>query len=182
MCCSAGLPSTKNWPAEWPRNIMVTTLRLRELFDYREDGALIRRVAASRSSKVGEEVGCLNPNGYKYASVDNKTYMVHVLVWIWHGREITTDLDHENQIGDDNRIDNLRPATHAQNMWNRRRPINNTTGAKGVTWHKEKRKFRVRIGVNGRRMHIGDFDDFELAELVALEARNKYHGQFANHK
>jgi hypothetical protein len=64
-------------------------------------------------------------------------------------------------------------------MWNTGLAKNNTSGVKGVTWKADKHKWRVRIGVNGKRIHIGDFADFELAELVAFEARAKYHGQFA---
>ena len=39
----------------------------------------------------------------------------------------------------------------------------------------------VDSGVNGKKKTIGYFDDIEFAELVAIEARNKYHMEFANH-
>jgi hypothetical protein len=39
----------------------------------------------------------------------------------------------------------------------------------------------VDIMVDSKKKYIGVFDDLELAELVAMEARNKYHGAFANH-
>jgi len=35
--------------------------------------------------------------------------------------------------------------------------------------------------VNGQRKYFGYFDDIELANLVAQEARNKFHKEFANH-
>jgi len=157
---------------------MITTNRLRELFDYC-DGTLVRRITVSNNSKVGEVAGFVGSFGYLYASVDGKTYPLHLLVWIWHGNA-PAKVDHENTKRHDNRIENLRLATRSQNMCNRRRPVNNTSGVKNVIWKKDKQKYRVRIGVNGKRMHIGDFADFELAELVAIEARAKYHGQFAN--
>lgn len=161
---------------------MLTPQRLRELFDYRQDtGELIRKVAISKSSKVGEVVGFFGHNDYRYASVDNRTYPLHRLVWKWHGFDDVEILDHINCNPMDNRIENLRPATKAQNMQNRGIAKNNTSGAKGVSWHKRKCKFQVRVGVNGKRIRIGYFDDFELAELVAIEAREKYHGKFANH-
>jgi hypothetical protein len=54
-------------------------------------------------------------------------------------------------------------------------------GVKGVNWNKSNKQWRVRVQVNKKRIHIGDFKDLELAELVAIEARNKYHGNFAKH-
>lgn len=159
---------------------MLTARRLRQLFDYRQDtGELVRLIATSRRSKVGEVAGFVGTNGYLYASVDGKTYPLHRLVWVWHGNEVS-EIDHLNNVRSDNRIENLRVATRSQNMWNTRLAKNNTTGVKGVIWKKDKEKFRVRIQVRGKRIHIGDFEDLELAEFVAIEARAKYHGQFAN--
>jgi hypothetical protein len=39
----------------------------------------------------------------------------------------------------------------------------------------------VRVKVNKKQKHIGVFEDIELADLVAQEARNKFHGAFARH-
>jgi hypothetical protein len=33
--------------------------------------------------------------------------------------------------------------------------------------------------INGVAKHLGQFEDLELAELVVIEARKKYHGEFA---
>jgi hypothetical protein len=66
-------------------------------------------------------------------------------------------------------------------MSNRKLFKNNTSGCKGVYWNKRNRKWQVSVGVSKKQKHIGYFDDLELAELVALEARDKYHGNFAKH-
>ena len=42
--------------------------------------------------------------------------------------------------------------------------------------------FKVGLAVNNKFKHIGYFNNIELAELVAIEARDKYHGAFACHK
>lgn len=55
----------------------------------------------------------------------------------------------------------------------------NNTGIKNVSWEAAKQKFRVALQVNKVRKFFGYFDDLELAELVAVEARAKYHGAFA---
>lgn len=159
---------------------MISHSRLKELFDYSPDGGFIRKVVLNRRSKVGEYVyGFSDRLGYKYASVDSKTYPMHRLIWAWHGHE-ESELDHVNRIRSDNRIENLRPASRCQNMWNKGKQSNNTSGVKGVCWKKDKDAWSVRLGVEGRRLHIGYFKEIELAELVAIEARAKYHGSFAN--
>ena len=35
--------------------------------------------------------------------------------------------------------------------------------------------------INGKKFYIGLFQDLELAELIAIEARNKYYKEWANH-
>lgn len=40
-------------------------------------------------------------------------------------------------------------------------------------------KYIARISINGKRKFIGLFENLELAELVMLEARNKYHKEFS---
>ena len=49
---------------------------------------------------------------------------------------------------------------------------------KNAEW---KRNWVVSIMVAGKRKYIGSFEDLELADLVATEARDKFHGQFARH-
>ena len=116
---------------------------------------------------------------YARVRVNQKAYGVHVVIFALHHGYIPETVDHVNGNPLDNRIENLRAATQQQNLWNQRR--NSTTGIKNVSWHKFSGKWQVRIRALGKRICLGLFDDIELAELVAIEARNKYHGEFANH-
>ena len=90
--------------------------------------------------------------------------------------------DHINQNGLDNRKQNLRPATHTQNVWNRRKfkKPNPTSKYIGVDWSKSLKKFRARITVNGKRLHLGSFDTPEQAAKAYDSAAKKFHGQFAS--
>lgn len=47
---------------------------------------------------------------------------------------------------------------------------------------KKNKKWNVTLAANNKSMYFGSFDDLELAELVAIEARDKYHGKFACHE
>lgn len=79
-------------------------------------------------------------------------------------------IDHINCNPLDNRWCNLREATTAENLRNRKRNKNNTTGIKGV--HKNKDGYMVRIC-------IGTYKSLEEAAKVYEEAVKLYHGKFA---
>jgi hypothetical protein len=87
-------------------------------------------------------------------------------------------VDHRDGNGLHNRRENLRHATRAQNNRNKRTPQNNTSGFKGVYWHKIARKWRAKIAFNGRSKHIGLYDTVEDAHAAYREASVKYHGEF----
>ena len=54
--------------------------RLRELFDYNEDGSFTRKVRTGMKTHVGQTVhGCLNPRGYRQTRANNIKYMHHRL-------------------------------------------------------------------------------------------------------
>ena len=89
------------------------------------------------------------------------------------------EVDHENGNGLDNQRHNLRMATRSQNMHNQGVRNDNTSGYKGVTWHKQHQKWMGRIRVDGRRLHLGLFDDVEEAARAYDSAAREHHGEFA---
>lgn len=154
---------------------------VRHLFDY-QDGQLIWKNPCARSkAKAGQRAGTLTPKGYRQVGVDWRLHMEHRLVFLWHHGYSPTQIDHINQDRSDNRIENLRAATPAQNSANTALRANNTSGMRGVRWDSLRKKWKVDVHANGRSVFSARFDDVELAELVSIEARNKYHGGFARH-
>jgi hypothetical protein len=165
----------------------ITQDQLKTLFDYRDDGNLTRRVAISGpSGKVGMVVGSFlgdttRPGkGYMATKISGKHYCIHRLIWMWHHGDMPEQIDHINRNSLDNRIENLRPATASQNTMNRKLFANSTSGCRGVSWHKKRGMWWSYVDVNKKRKSLGYFNDLELADLVAVEARSKFHGQFAN--
>jgi len=80
------------------------------------------------------------------------------------------EVDHINGDPSDNRKSNLRLCTHKQNMWNIKR--------KGVSYRKERKKWRARINVNNKEIFLGYFETKEQA-LKAYEDASSYHfGQY----
>jgi hypothetical protein len=88
-------------------------------------------------------------------------------------------VDHVDGDKLDNRRANLRLATNQQNQANVSRQSNNTTGFKGVHFHKGHGKYMARIGVSYKRIHLGYFDTAEQANKAYQQAAIKYFGEFA---
>ena len=83
------------------------------------------------------------------------------------------DTDHIDRDTLNNRRSNLRAITHAENMQNLSIPKNNTSGHKGVNWHKETRKWRAFIGLKNRQVYLGLFTSIEEAVIARKNAEIK---------
>lgn len=98
-----------------------------------------------------------------------------------HTGEMPIVVDHINLVRDDHRIENLRAADHHTNNYNKGVQKNNKLGMKNICWSKQNKKWWVQVRAKGKTVVSKMFDDLELAQLVAYEARDKFHGAFANH-
>ena len=159
---------------------------VREMFDYREDGTLIRRHSTMGNGNYAGRVVGTTPDGtrtnrYSSTKIHGQHWCVHKLIYLYHHGVVPEQLDHINQDSADNRIENLRVASASENMCNRKLFAHSTSGCKGVSWHKAQSRWFVYVDAKKKRKNIGYFDDLELADLVATEARNLYHGAFVRH-
>jgi hypothetical protein len=151
----------------------------KHLFDYC-DGELYWKVQQG-SQKPGSLVGCSN-GIRKVCNINKKQHYLHRVIYCWHHGEFDGHIDHIDGNPLNNRIENLRLATSVQNNHNRRLDKSSSSKVKNVYWSKANNKWGVLIsGVFGKRKFFGYYADIDLAELVAIEARSKYHNQFARH-
>ena len=87
-------------------------------------------------------------------------------------------VDHINGDTLDNRKCNLRICTQADNIKNRKKDIDNSSGYKGVNWSKSNKKYLARICVNKKIIYLGYHATAELAYSAYCEASKKYHGEY----
>ena len=150
----------------------VTQERLKELFELTDKG-LIRKVN-------GRGAG-VHHTGYKIFRVDYRQYREHRLIWLYVHGKVPKFLDHIDGNKQNNNIDNLRKATKNQNQHNTILSSKNTSGVKGVSWNKQSQKWRARIKLKKKEIHIGNFTTLKEAEFAIRKAREKLHGKFTNH-
>ena len=158
----------------------LTQAQVREMFFY-ADGKLFWRKKTSRKTVVGNEAGTLCKNdGYRQIMINRRIYGTHRLVHLYHHGWIPEITDHINQNPTDNRIENLRNATRVENAYNCKLRSDNTSGVKGVTWCKNKRKWLARLYADKRCVYLGRFADMQDAIAAVMLARTQYHGAFAS--
>lgn len=108
--------------------------------------------------------------------IDGKMYLTARVIWKMQTGEEPEMVDHRDGVHTNNRWHNLRPATHSQNMMNsvRKRA---SSGHIGVSLRDG--RYSARIGLDGRTIHLGTFDNLADAVWARMDAEVKYHGEFA---
>lgn len=160
--------------------IELTQQRLKELLDYDPETGLFTRKTKVGGREIGSIAGSPNNEGYIVCRVDGARYKAHRLAFLFMTGKWPLSVDHINRSTGDNRWCNLRACDVARNNMNRNLQSNNSSGYRGVRWHKLTRKWVAAVGVSGKNKHLGYFDSKEAAAIVAENARKKLHGEFAS--
>ena len=147
---------------------VLTSAQFRELLTYQPDtGHLIWKHRPKghpswNTQYSGRIAGYKNDDGYLKMLVYGRTYLCHRVIWsmvhdVWP--ELT--IDHINGIRDDNRLENLRLATIAQNSQNSRNKRvtmpDGSPGLKGANLHRKSGRWIGRIKANGKFYYLGMF-------------------------
>lgn len=129
--------------------------------------------------------------GYARVHIKNKVYLLHRLAYffIYGLSDQLKDIDHIDGNPGNNKINNLRLSTRAQNIQNKKISKNNTTGVKGISFHKKERKYYATINgtviVDGKKkkknLYCKAFRCLSQAIKELKAKREELHGEFANH-
>lgn len=159
---------------------LVNGFRLREALSYAPaTGEFTWNISRGRAA-VGKIAGAESVKGYLRIKLDGHLYQAHRLAWLYeNGCWPDGEIDHIDGDRKNNRIANLRVATSSQNKANTSLRITNTSGFKGVRWHRQRRRWEARITVSGREISLGLFDEREAAHAAYLAAAHSYFGSFA---
>lgn len=158
--------------------------KLLELFDYEPDTGLLRwryrpTGTVQWNAKLAGKVagGPSRGNGRIVVMLGGRLLLAHRIIWKMVYGEDVPELDHEDTDPANNRLANLRPATHHQNMQNQSRHAGKEL-PKGVTICPRSGKYRVAIYLGGRQKHLGRFDDLDVAHAAYCKAA-AVRGEFA---
>jgi hypothetical protein len=145
-----------------------------------------RREGKSRGISIfnvrwaGKAAGATAVDGYIQIWVNGLLYRAHQIVWLLaYGVWPDGQLDHRDNNRSNNRISNLRLATPTQNSANAKRRIDNATGFKGVSICRATGRYRARIMVAGKQLHVGRFDTREAAHDAYMAKARECFGDFA---
>jgi hypothetical protein len=117
----------------------------------------------------------INRDGYWKGNIDDRSFTAHRVIWaIYNGSWPVGAIDHIDGDRQNNRITNLRDATHVQNSRNRALMATNTSGVCGVDWYKPCKKWRARVYSEGRYIYLGLFDTIDAASSARAEASRQY--------
>jgi hypothetical protein len=158
--------------------------RLLLLLTYDPETGLFRRNVPTGKFKAGSVSGSVSSkHGYWEVSVDGVRYYGHRLAWFYMtGSWPPITVDHENTIRSDNKWNNLRLATKAEQVMNTPLFANNTSGTKGIYWDDRAQKWCCEIKARGEKFWLGRFEDLNLAKSVVAQKRHELHGKFARSK
>ena len=165
---------------------LPTIAELRRCFVYEPSTGHIRTkerigddayILAFNARYAGRVVGSIMNTGYRWIRVPGHGPMLgHRIAWaIYYGRW-PIEIDHKDGDKLNNRLDNLREVTRAQNNYNR--ATRARSGFKGVKARGG--KWIATLSGEGHHQHLGTFETRELAHAAYQRAAREHHGDYVN--
>ena|SRR6266436_2436775 len=158
--------------------ILLTADLAHQIWNYDPDtGHFFHKKAPRYGITIGDRAGHFNGK-YMMLRFKGREYKCARVAWLMMtGKWPEHQIDHINGGRLDDRFENLREATNAQNCRNRGVRSNNLTGVKGVATSRY--GYTSTITANGRKRYLGYFPSIDAAKVAYDAAANELHGDFA---
>jgi len=166
-----------------PRNDLTAEF-VRSILDYDpQTGTLTWKVNHAARARKSQVAGKTSVRGYVSVGINGHVYLAHRLAWlIMTGEWPNHSVDHKFGQTVDNNWNTLRPANQSENGANSKLRRDSSSGFKGVSWSKSKRRWRAHVTKNYKHHHLGYFDTPEEAYNAYCTAARELHGEFVRTK
>lgn len=133
----------------------------------------VKKTSPNSNAKAGDRAGSLKDRGYRQIKFKGKLYGEHRIAWFLHyGEQPGVTLDHINEIKDDNRISNLRNATHQEQIVWRSQVSKKSDLPRHVSAHGK--RFQAQVTRDKKAHTIGTYATPEEAHQAALNWIKEY--------
>lgn len=159
---------------------------LHEYFDYDPSTGYLTWKTKKHSRKVivGNRAGSISTtNRHRVLRFMGQLYAEHRAIWLhYYGEWPKGHIDHVNHDEQDNRIENLRDVTQAENNMNNSKRADNSTGHTGVWINKlnTHKKYMAELNLRGKRLHYSSHYTLEAAIAARKQAEQDF-GFHSNH-
>lgn len=128
----------------------------------------------------GKKAGAIDAKGYCIIGIEGKNYRAHRLAWLYM-TEVDpkeSEIDHIDGNPSNNSFFNLRLADQSQQKLNQKTYSCNSSGYKGLSWHRASKGWRGQITLNGKTYSKISKDKKEVVKWLE-QKRIELHGSFA---
>lgn len=151
---------------------LVWLARPVEFFDHCAPEHRLNACKAWNAAWAGKKTGYQDRHGYIYVTLFHRRTSAHRIAWCLEtGKWPAGQIDHKNGKRDDNRFENLRDVSNAENHRNLKLNELNTSGVAGVYWCPATKKWRAEVICNRQRYRLGRFS--ELGDAAAAVAAKR---------
>jgi len=152
----------------------LTQERLRELLCYNPETGSFTWLRSRGNKRAGQFAGSTK------IRIDGLLYYAHNLAWLFMTGILPKFLVlFEDGNRSNLKWNNLREGTFSNAMTRKKKPANNTSGFKGVSWNRQLKVYTAQISPSGKRVYLGCFKSKELAHEAYACAAVKYFGDHA---